>query len=51
MFSKFLQLSSCFAEFKMNAEDLMKAQAEALEMFTDQQLRMVRDQVIQKANF
>ena len=33
----------------MNAEDLMRAQAEALEMLADEQLRMVRDQVIQKA--
>ena len=33
----------------MNAEDLMRAQAEALEMLADQQMRMVRDREVQEA--
>ena len=47
MFSKYLQLSSCFTELKMNAEELLKAQAEALEMLADQQMRMIRDKEVQ----
>ena len=49
MFSKYLQLSSCFTELKMNVEELMKAQAEALEMLADQQMRMIRDKEVQEA--
>ena len=33
----------------MNVEDLMKAQAEALEMLADQQMRMIRDKEVQEA--
>ena len=33
----------------MNVEDLMKAQAEALEMLSDQQMRMIRDKEVQEA--
>ena len=33
----------------MNAEDVMRAQAEALEMLADQQMRMVRDREVQEA--
>ena len=31
----------------MNVEELMKAQAEALEMLADQQMRMIRDKEVQ----
>ena len=33
----------------MNVEELMKAQAEALEMLADQQMRMIRDKEVQEA--
>ena len=33
----------------MNAEELLKAQAEALEMLADQQMRMIRDKDVQEA--
>ena len=33
----------------MNVEELMKAQAEALEMLAVQQLRMIRDKEVQEA--
>ena len=33
----------------MNAEELLKAQAEALEMLAVQQLRMIRDKEVQEA--